>query len=86
MKTAIAISPMMRNVLNVAAIPPAAVTANQTARIAPRIVPMIRPMPPSMRPRSLWQAAVVMAVTDRRPCRRRQPASQLVGFAAGRTA
>jgi hypothetical protein len=28
MKTAIAISPMMRNVLNVAKIPPAAVTAS----------------------------------------------------------
>jgi hypothetical protein len=44
MKTAIAISPMMTNVLSVAKIPPATVTASQTARIAPMIVPMIRPM------------------------------------------
>jgi hypothetical protein len=43
MTTASAISPMMRNVLSVARIPPAAVTASQMARIAPRIVPMIRP-------------------------------------------
>jgi Glyoxalase-like domain len=43
MKTAIAISPMMRNVLSVAKIPPAAVKASQMARIAPRIIPMIRP-------------------------------------------
>ena len=46
MKTAIAISPMMANVLSVAKIPPAAVTASQMARIAPRIVVMIRPMYP----------------------------------------
>ena len=44
MKTAIAISAMMRNVFSVAKIPPATVTASQMARIAPRIVPMIRPM------------------------------------------
>jgi hypothetical protein len=30
--------------LNVAKIPPAAVTASQMARIAPRIVPIFRPM------------------------------------------
>jgi hypothetical protein len=46
MKTAIAIGPMMRNVLSVAKIPPAAMTASQMARTAPRIVPMIRPMSP----------------------------------------
>ncbi len=39
----------MRNVFSVAAIPPAAVTASQMARIAPRIVPMIRPMSPVCR-------------------------------------
>jgi hypothetical protein len=44
MKTTSAISPMMRNTLNVAKIPPAAVTASQMARIAPRIVPIFRPM------------------------------------------
>ena len=49
MTTAIAISPMMRNVLSVATIPPAAVTANHMARIAPKIVPMIRPMSPVCR-------------------------------------
>jgi hypothetical protein len=49
MKTAIAISPMMRNVLSVATIPPAAVTASHVARIAPMIVPMIRPMSPVCR-------------------------------------
>jgi hypothetical protein len=32
--------------LNVAKIPPAAVTASQMARIAPRIVPIFRPMDP----------------------------------------
>ena len=46
MKTAIAISPMMTNVLSVAKIPPAIVTTSQMARIAPRIVPMTRPMSP----------------------------------------
>ena len=55
MKTAIAISPMRRNVLSVATIPPAAVTASQMARIAPRIIPMIRPMSPVCA-RGLWQA------------------------------
>jgi hypothetical protein len=49
MKTAIAISPIMRNVLNVATIPPAAVTASHMARIAPSVVPMIRPMSPVCR-------------------------------------
>jgi hypothetical protein len=49
MKTAIAISPMIRNVLTVATIPPAAVTASHMAKVAPRIVPMIRPMPPVCR-------------------------------------
>jgi hypothetical protein len=48
-KTAIAISPMMTNVLSVATIPPATVTASNMAKIAPRIVPMIRPMPPVCR-------------------------------------
>lgn len=58
MKTAIAISPMMRNVLSVAKIPPAAVKASQMARIAPRIIPMIRPMYPVCA-RRLRQATVV---------------------------
>ncbi len=58
MKTAIAISPMMRNVLSVAKIPPAAVKASQMARITPRIVPMIRPMYPVCARRP-WQATVV---------------------------
>ena len=58
MKTAVAISPMMRNVLSVAKIPPAAVTASQMARIAPRIIPMIRPMSPVCA-RGLWQATAV---------------------------
>ena len=49
MKTASAISPMMRNVLSVATIPPAAVKANDMARIAPMTVPMIRPMSPVCR-------------------------------------
>ncbi len=53
MKTAIAISPMRRNVLSVATIPPAAVTASHMTRIAPRIVPMIRPMSPVCT-RGLW--------------------------------
>jgi hypothetical protein len=44
MKTAIAISAMMRNVLSVAKIPPATVMTSQMARIALRIVPMIRPI------------------------------------------
>ena len=60
MTTAIAISPMMRNVLSVATIPPAAVTASQMARIAPRIVPMIRPMSPVCG-RDPWKATVVSA-------------------------
>jgi hypothetical protein len=58
MKTAIAISPTMRNVLNVAKIPPAAVKASQMARIVPRIIPMIRPMY-SVCARRPWQATVV---------------------------
>jgi hypothetical protein len=58
MKTAIAVSPMMRNVLSVAKIPPAAVKASQMARIAPRIIPMIRPMY-SVCARRPWQATVV---------------------------
>jgi hypothetical protein len=51
---------MMRNVLSVAKIPPAAVTASQMARIAPRIVPMIRPMYPVCT-RGSRQAAMVPA-------------------------
>ena len=46
MKTTIAISPMMRNVLSVAKIPPAAVKTSHMARIAPRIIPMMRPISP----------------------------------------
>src|SRR5271155_1921400 len=66
MKTAIAISPTMRNVLNVAKIPPAAVTASQTARIAPRIIPMIRPMSPvcARRPRSRLGSADLFGQGD----------------------
>ncbi len=45
-KTPNAISPMTRNILAEATIPPATVTASQTARIAPRTVPMIRPIHP----------------------------------------
>jgi len=45
MMTAIAISPMMRNVLSVATILPTAVKASDMARIALRIVPMIRRSP-----------------------------------------
>ena len=61
MKTAMAISPMMTNVLSVAKIPPAAVKASQMARIAAEdYIPMIRPMYPvcAWCP---WQAAVVQA-------------------------
>ena len=50
MMTAMAISPMMRNVLSVATMLPTAVMASDTATIAPTIVPMIRRMSPSMRP------------------------------------
>src|SRR5215472_3894583 len=46
MTTAIAISPMMRNILSVATILPTAVKASDMARIAPTIVPMIRRMFP----------------------------------------
>ena len=46
MTTTAAISPMIRNVLSVAKIPPIAVNASQTARITPRIVHIIRPMSP----------------------------------------
>jgi len=46
MMTAIAISPMMRNVLSVATILLTAVKASDMARIALRIVPMIRRMSP----------------------------------------
>ena len=76
MKTAIAISPMMRNVLNVATIPPAAVKASHMARIAPRIVPMIRPMSPVCT-QCLWQVAVVSAA----PVRGRGLAGRLAGLA-----
>ena len=65
MKTAIAISPMMTNVLSVATIPPAAVKASHMTRIAPRIVPMIRPMSPVCA-RGLWQAAAAPAVPSGR--------------------
>jgi hypothetical protein len=58
--TAIAISPMMRNVLSAATIPLAAVRASDTAATALRIVPMIRPMSPVCA-RDLWQPTVVPA-------------------------
>jgi len=60
MMTAIAISPMMRNVLSAATMPLAAVRASDTAAIALRIVPMIRPMSPVCA-QDLWQATVVPA-------------------------
>jgi hypothetical protein len=66
MKTAIAISPMMRNVLSAAAIPPATVTASHMTKIAPRIVPMIRPMAPVCA-RGLRQATAVPAAPGRSP-------------------
>ena len=44
MTTTAAISPVIRNVLSVAKIPPMAVNASQMARITPRIVHIIRPM------------------------------------------
>src|SRR5579871_6366857 len=46
MMTAMAISPMMRNVLRVATMLPTDVMASDTATIAPMIVPMIRRMSP----------------------------------------
>src|SRR6516165_4515178 len=50
MMTAMAISPMMRNVLSVATMLPRDVTASDTATIAPTIVPMIRRMSPLCAP------------------------------------
>jgi len=44
MTTTAAISPVIRNVLSVAKIPPIAMNASQMARITPRIVHIIRPM------------------------------------------
>jgi hypothetical protein len=73
MKTAIAISPTMRNVLSVAKIPPAAVKANQMATIAPRIIPMIRPTysvcthrpwQATVAPGSMWRALFLLAGRD----------------------
>ena len=64
MMTAIAISPMMRNVLSVATILPTAVKASDMARIAPTIVPMIRRMSPVCA-RGLWQATIVPATPVR---------------------
>jgi hypothetical protein len=46
MTTTAAISPVIRNVLSVAKIPPIAMNASQMARITPRIVHIIRPMDP----------------------------------------
>ena len=66
MKTAIAISPMMTNVLSVAKIPPATMTTSQMARIAPRIVPMTRPMSPVCARRS-WQPTAAPARAGRGP-------------------
>jgi hypothetical protein len=50
MMTAMAISPMMRNVLSVATMLPTDVMASDTATIAPTIVPMIRRMSPLCTP------------------------------------
>ena len=50
MMTAMAISPMMRNVLSVATMLPTVVMASDMARIAPTIVPMIRRMSPVCAP------------------------------------
>src|SRR5947207_8024821 len=71
MKTAIAISPTIRNVLNVAKIPSAAMTAIQMARIAPRILPMIRPMDPVCPPAPLKGGPCCRPRHDRRPRRLR---------------
>ena len=46
MTTTAAISPVIKNVLSVAKIPPMAVNASQMARITPRTVHIIRPMHP----------------------------------------
>jgi hypothetical protein len=46
MTTTAAISPVIKNVLSVAEIPPMAVNASQMAKITPRIVHIIRPMYP----------------------------------------
>src|SRR5579859_4894207 len=64
MKTANAISTIMTNVLSVAKIPPAAVTASQTARITPRTVPMIRPMYPVCTWRSRQRSLARVAGLD----------------------
>ena len=50
MMTAMAISPMMRNVLRVATMLPTDVMASDTATIAPTIVPMIRRISPLCAP------------------------------------
>jgi hypothetical protein len=50
MTTSAAISPVTRNVLSVAKIPPMAVNASQMARITPRIVHINRPMYPVCAP------------------------------------
>ena len=50
MMTAMAISPMTRNVLSVATMLPTDVMASDTATIAPTIVPMIRRMSPLCAP------------------------------------
>src|SRR5690242_20246937 len=50
MMTAMAINPMMRNVLSVATMLPTDVMASDTATIAPTIVPMIRRMSPLCAP------------------------------------
>src|SRR5262249_60613766 len=53
MMTAMAISPMMRNVLSVATMLPTVVMASDMARIAPTIVPMNRRMSPVCAPEPL---------------------------------
>src|SRR5262249_47669135 len=57
MMTAMAISPMMRNVLSVATMLPTDVMASDTATIAPAIGPMIRRGSP-LGARGLWAGSV----------------------------
>src|SRR5215468_6208031 len=68
MMTAMAISPMMRNVLSVATMLPTDVMASDTATIAPMIVPMIRRMSPLCAPGPLaghGRAFVILTLDQR---------------------
>jgi hypothetical protein len=59
MKTAAAIRPTIKNVLNIAENQPMAVKMSHTPRIAPRIFPIIRPMCLWHAPSVLWRAVVL---------------------------